>query len=380
MINIPAILIANGATLMILFVLLFSSNKTIKSRLPDNKMFFMMVYSLMIQCISETVSYLTDGHTVMGIRDLSLMMNSLLYINNMFFVIVWIMYADYKVFSNVRRLRRIYPIISIPAYFICIGSVVNIFQPVFFSISSNNVYERTSIHALPYLIAYLYLFYGIILIYANRNRSSRYVFFPALLFMVPIVIGSILQYTFYGYSIITICVAISLVSLYINVQNEVSFTDPLSGAFTRQYMNMFLDAETRKLNQKKLLAGIMIDIDRFKRINDNYGHLMGDDAIRSAGEILRTCTSSPGFVVRLAGDEFVVILIVDDEFEIHKTMRWIKEYTNEFNASSKRPYTLRFSMGYSIYDRQNDTIESFLNRMDREMYADKGKNYPANER
>ncbi|MDD3222362.1 MAG: GGDEF domain-containing protein, partial [Lachnospiraceae bacterium] len=260
-----------------------------------------------------------------------------------------------------------------PAFLISVGSIVNLFTPVFFHITENNIYQRTGLYIIPYIFTYLYLAYGVVLIYCYRNKVKKYLFLPAIIFMVPILLGSLLQFFFYGLSLVWIGVAVALVSLYVNVQNEASCIDVLSGLYNRQYLNHYLYSESKRSNSKKMLAGILLDVDHFKHINDEFGHLVGDDAIASAGDILRNSVSEDGLATRFAGDEFVVVKLIEDEQEVIDTLQRIEENTKKFNEDAEKDYQLQFSMGYSIYDRKSDSIDTFLSRMDGAMYAEKRK-------
>ena len=196
---------------------------------------------------------------------------------------------------------------------------------------------------------------------------------PATIFMIPIIMSSILDFVFYGIPIKQMGIAIALTSVYINVQKEISDTDWLSGLRTRQYMMDYMKRIEKMSIRNQGLAGILLDVDEFKAINDNYGHLEGDIAIRTIGRILHESIAKRDFVVRFAGDEFVVVLRNDREEEIKKVLYKIDSLVKEYNKTAGKPYQLSFSYGYSIYNHEEDTIDSFLERMDHAMYEQKQK-------
>lgn len=92
-------------------------------------------------------------------------------------------------------------------------------------------------------------------------------------------------------------------------------TDPLSGCFNRRGLNQLAEREvSRAVRGKRHLAVLAIDLDHFKRINDEFGHLTGDEAIREAGALLRETAREPDVVSRIGGEEFVVLAPdTDDE-------------------------------------------------------------------
>jgi diguanylate cyclase (GGDEF)-like protein len=73
---------------------------------------------------------------------------------------------------------------------------------------------------------------------------------------------------------------------------------------------------SNKGDTARTLAGIMLDIDGFKSINDKFGHLVGDDAIFTAGQIIRSVAGQKGIFCRYGGDEFVILLYINSQNEI----------------------------------------------------------------
>lgn len=117
----------------------------------------------------------------------------------------------------------------------------------------------------------------------------------------------------------------------------------------------------------------MLDINNFKHINDTYGHNVGDDAIRETGKLLLDELHSDAKVFRFGGDEFLVIMLVNDEAQLLEKIKRIHAKTEAFNDSRKNSYHLTFSIGFSIFDFDCDTYDSFLERMDKAMYIEKEK-------
>ncbi|NLL90992.1 MAG: GGDEF domain-containing protein [Ruminococcaceae bacterium] len=373
MINLPAIFIANGAAILLLLIVLLSIKRPLHSGMFEEKIFYAMILFNIIQCLFESIVFFLDGKALPGYRILSIILNEFLFINTVVFAYLWVIFVDYKLFSDMERIKRIYPFVAIPTVLIIIGCIINPIVPVFFTVNDYNIYQRTNLFIIPYAVTYFYLIYGVVLIYSFRKRIHKYLFLPAVLFMVPIIISSALQFFFYGYSLVWLGVAIGLTSLFINVQNESSYVDMLSGLFNRQYLNNYLLIQSKKVDTDRTLAGILLDIDGFKNLNDSLGHLVGDDAISSAGKILRESVGNKGVSFRLGGDEFIVLMQIRSQKEIFEMIDRIKTETTLFNETKMKPYELHFSIGCSIFDKKNETIDDFLRNIDASMYEDKRK-------
>ena len=370
MFNLPAIYIANGTAILLLLIILFSSKKALRQGLFEEKIFFAMAILNIFQCFIESAGFFLDGKIGYGYHTLLILLDNILFINSGIFAYSWTVYADYKLFGDIERIKRRYPFVAIPAALIIIGYLINFVTPVFFLIDQHNVYQRTDLFFIPYIVTYFYVVYGVALIYSNRKKVDKYLFLPAMMFMTPIMIGSLLQFFFYGYSLMWLGVSIGLVLLFINVQKESSYVDVLSGLFNRQYLNKLL-LHNKKGNIARTLAGIMLDIDNFKSINDRFGHFVGDYAIFTAGKILRTAVGDRGVVCRYGGDEFLILMYIQSQEEIIEMIDTIETQVTLFNKSEKQPYKISFSIGYSTFESKHESIDDFLKKIDAYMYADK---------
>ena len=371
MINLPAILIANGIAVMLLLIILLSFKRPLRHVLLDEKIFFTMVILNIVQCVIETVVFFMDGKMVYGYHALLIALNAILFIANIVFAFFWTVYVDYKLFTDINRIKRIYPFVAIPAVIIIIGCLINLVTPVFFVVDSNNIYQRTDLYIIPYAVTYLYLAYGVILIYSYRKKVHKYLFLPAIMFMIPILIGSLLQFFFYGYSLVWLGVSLGMIYLYINVQNEASYVDMLSGLFNRQYLSNLLLMYSKRKDTASLTAGIMLDIDSFKSINDRFGHSVGDDAISTVGKMLHKAVGEKGVICRYGGDEFIILMDVNSQEEIIDMIDVIKTQEIALNESGKKPYNINFSIGYGTYDSKRESIDDFLKKIDTSMYEEK---------
>ncbi|MGI6696383.1 MAG: GGDEF domain-containing protein [Christensenellales bacterium] len=371
MINFPAICIANGTAILLLLIILSSIKRPLRHGLLDEKIFYAMVVLNIIQCFVETLVFWMDGKLVYGYHTLLIVLNVILFIVNIIFAYSWPIYADYKMFTDMKRIKRIYPFVAIPAVLTIIGCLVNLATPVFFMIDKNNIYQRTDLFLIPYAVTYFYLAYGVILIYSYRKKVHKYLFLPAVQFMIPIMIGSLLQFFFYGYSLVWLGVSVGMVTLFINLQNESSYIDGLSGLFNRQYLGNLLLMYREKRNTAGMPAGIMLDIDSLKSINDQFGHIVGDDAIATAGKILHKAVGDKGVLCRYGGDEFIILMYINSQKEIVDMIDTIKTQAALFNESGKKPYKIGFSIGYSTYQCKHESMDDFLNKIDVSMYIDK---------
>jgi len=121
-------------------------------------------------------------------------------------------------------------------------------------------------------------------------------------------------------------------------------TDSLTGLSNRRYFDVALNAEFYRLKQSKAtLSLIMLDIDHFKKFNDTYGHLTGDECLKQIGNTLKVIVSrTADTVARFGGEEFIVIL---PETDVHgainvaeRIQSGIESLNINHSASNTAPY------------------------------------------
>ena len=124
--------------------------------------------------------------------------------------------------------------------------------------------------------------------------------------------------------------------------------------------------------QGRNVAVIYYDLDRLKFLNDNYGHDVGDKAIKIVAGLINKYSSNQSLGFRLGGDEF---LLLDYEGDEQLIIKYIAGLRDELSIISKRenmPIELSVSAGYVICDPDSDmNIDTYVNLADDKMYEDK---------
>jgi diguanylate cyclase (GGDEF)-like protein len=148
-------------------------------------------------------------------------------------------------------------------------------------------------------------------------------------------------------------------------------TDPLTRLGNRRAMWEALERELqRATRQKTRLTLVLIDLDRFKRINDIHGHAVGDLVLKCFADALRRGTrQGMDFAFRIGGDEFVVLLNADVEESRTVTERIRATFLEEGSAIA-RGVPLACSMGFTAY-QPGESLEDWVHRADVAMYRAK---------
>ncbi len=166
-----------------------------------------------------------------------------------------------------------------------------------------------------------------------------------------------------SFAFLTISYVLSILILYIGKYNRTLNVDHLTGVYNRRAIS-----QTNMFSNKNLIAIYYIDIDKFKLINDTYGHSEGDKTLRTVANILYGCVRTTDYVIRYGGDEFVILANVNKEQDVNIIKNNINQKIKDYNEKNK--IQLSLSIGTAIY--KNDMpIEQFIKEVDAKMYQEK---------
>lgn len=175
-------------------------------------------------------------------------------------------------------------------------------------------------------------------------------------------------------SFITLIILISLVMYFlILLRIESQKTDYLSGLHSKKFHESRLnDAIDDALSTKRPLSLMMIDIDRFKAINDTYGHQVGDRALKSIADVLKLNTRVVDTCSRYGGDEFVVILpetnLKDAVIAGQRIIDKVQQISQDFDGLATGELTV--SIGIAQWNL-HETPESLMEKADKALYQSK---------
>ncbi len=155
---------------------------------------------------------------------------------------------------------------------------------------------------------------------------------------------------------------------------EMMYTDDLTGLYNHRYLRVSLNREIRRAHRYGLKFSLLfLDLDRFKEINDNYGHLAGSAALQEVGHLLATCVRDVDTLFRFGGDEFAAILVETDD----RTARIVAERIrtviegHAFLEDEKSPSYITVTAGFSTFPTDTTEKEALLDLADRAMYIGK---------
>lgn len=152
-----------------------------------------------------------------------------------------------------------------------------------------------------------------------------------------------------------------------------SITDSLTGLYNRNKLNSIInDQLARYARNKRPFAVLMIDVDYFKTLNDNLGHIAGDEILVSVAKKISHCIRSVDFAARYGGDEFIIILTETTVDEAMKTAERIRSHViSIFCNTVNEAVKVTLSIGIIQSELEDTSLTALLSRVDGALYEAK---------
>ncbi|MEA5004104.1 MAG: GGDEF domain-containing protein, partial [Christensenella sp.] len=234
-----------------------------------------------------------------------------------------------------------------------------------------NVYTRNAGMAVVIALSLAYLIGSAVvaLVQAKKaeTRSERKKCITLVSFLILPVVGVGIQSEVYGVSLIWICATLSCLMIFVTIQNRQITTDALTTLNNRYQFDKYL-ARIVNNDDGQQYSLIMIDIDKFKEVNDTYGHLRGDKLLASVSDVLKkSCARTNSFLSRYGGDEFAIVCEAQHAQELKQL---IENNIWKFNQKHVKDVLVSLSIGYSSL-MEGDAVDDLIARADAEMYKEK---------
>ncbi|HHY72122.1 MAG TPA: diguanylate cyclase [Bacillus bacterium] len=153
------------------------------------------------------------------------------------------------------------------------------------------------------------------------------------------------------------------------ILNDLAIRDELTGLYNRHFLDRCIENEMNRADRENQpLSMVIFDLDRFKRVNDIWGHPVGDEVLKQTASLANSLISDPDFLVRLGGEEFVIIMpdkSIEEAYTIAENIRQTME-------KYKYPIIGHLTASFGVAERiESETYYSWYKRTDKAMYRAK---------
>ena len=191
-----------------------------------------------------------------------------------------------------------------------------------------------------------------------------------MLFALSTLAGLLLHVWQPGRGLLCTGLTLGLVQVYVVVQQNKITVDTLTGVSNRSRLLRYLESEIPyyRRHPNKSLYFLMMDLDHFKQINDQYGHLEGDAAlVLLARTLKKVCANYNCILARYGGDEFCIACGCDI-VGVRTLIASIKRGLIEANEAASKPYKIEISIGCAKLKPEITTVHDLIDKADQEMY------------
>lgn len=373
MLYLSEIYIVNLLGIMLLVGMMASGAWKLANRYESNMLLYMIVVVLM-SCVIDSICTFSEGKQGATWFYIVYLCYFWFFTANLIMGPAWVFLINHHINgSNPRWLGFASTILVIIGFIVLLANVI---KPIVFEIDIMNIYHRRMFFWLFNGVSLTYVVLGMVLYIHRRLHFQSMRFFPVFQFFIPVVFGLLVQGINYGLSVIWPACSVGLAVMLISLQNEKVYMDQLTGLYNRD----FLDKVERERAHRGRFIMMMLDMNEFKAINDNYGHSEGDQALITVGQILSEIVPRDGLVIRYAGDEFFALFSGRTFEDGEVIQKRIEERFKKYNESGIKPYRLTGSIGFGVYDLSNTTMDTILKDIDKRMYEQKEVYYKHHER
>lgn len=360
----------------LLSIVLVIAKSRLDWRITLNKIFIVTAALILFQLVMESFTWVIEGIASPWLILINKLVTVLLFISGPAATYCW--YRLVKIWVTPENIDQPITVkwMLIPLAIVSLLSIGSPFTNLLFTVDSANVFYRGPWYYVTAATCYFYLTSSVFIVIANRHNLLKRMYHALLLFAITPAIGGLIQVLIEGTLMIWASSALSLILVYIYLQQRMMQFDTLTGAWTRGSFDRYISSRIENVKEHEKLALIFIDLDDLKYINDTFGHLEGDIALQTAVKLLKRCLCRNDIIARFGGDEFVIVANKCTEKDsamnsVEDRITLMKYNFMKYNETSQKAYTLSFSYGYEEFDNTKYNIWQFIDHIDRLMYQDK---------
>ena len=289
----------------------------------------------------------------------------------------WFIYFELIRETAFAKEKKYHQYASFAVWLMLILLIVNLFTGILFYIDEDGAYHRGGLFILTYIISYIYVVVACVRTIHNMLDKSyagdRKSLLLITLFPLAPGLAGICQFIFPRLPVACGVLALTTLVLYLDWIDRLIALDPLPGLNNRKQLNHFYDHWSRNHGAGENIYLLMIDANKFKSINDNYGHIQGDNALKNIAEALRlACRGLPkrANIARYGGDEFAILFEAGDSDTVESLKKSIADTLEDVNRRTGIPFELTVSIGAATSDGTL-SLKEFIDLADEAMYTEK---------
>lgn len=288
----------------------------------------------------------------------------------------WFQYVEARLSSDLVKHRTFHILSMMPLSIALLLILTTPFTKLVFYYNENNEYIHGPLYATMFFLAVTYLIFAtghiVLKIKDADTKHQRFDYVIVAIFLVFPVAAGLLDIVVENLPVMELSLLLGTVLVYTRSLQSQVFNDSLTRLNNRRAADSYLLENMPTVSENEPMYFFMTDIDMFKKINDEFGHLEGDRALRVVGKALHDYSEKRRvFAARWGGDEFCIITRGAKAYVPEDTIKEIQETIDKVAADEQVEYPLRLSAGYTKCISPMTSIEKLINNADRMLYEKK---------
>ena len=269
---------------------------------------------------------------------------------------------------------------ALPYIIVEIMLFISMFNGMMFSVPDGTNISQNELYFVMYVVAFFYFAIifssSVVRLVKSKSPQTRRNCITIFLLVIFLISWAIIDNLFDGLTILPIAIFSVILTLFTTFQQSSINTDALTQMNNRRKAMEYLSSQMVNVSEENPIYLYISDINSFKKINDNYGHLEGDNALIIVAESIKEAVSDTfGFAARYGGDEFIItIKSSNKDYNTNEIIEKIDTLAKEKCITANKPYIVSIAAGCIKCTNPKKAIEEYLNEADDLLYKQKHYN------
>ncbi|MBQ8117890.1 MAG: GGDEF domain-containing protein [Lachnospiraceae bacterium] len=347
------------------------------SKMVAQRNFTQAIHAQIVFFLSDTFCVLMQNGMIPYSSTAMMAAKTLYFLSTAAMCFFWFVYFEYMQDAPFVRKRTHVWLASGLVWIMAALLVINWFTGIFFYVDPEGIYQRGTFFVVQYILSYIYILVAcsraFIGLRKKENLAKKKLLFSLVLFPIAPAGAGIIQFVYPQLPVACAALALSTLVLYLNWVDEMISIDPLTRLNNRKQLAYYYEQWSHIQEEDMKMYLLLIDANRFKSINDTYGHIEGDaalvriaDALRlSAGQLKRRTN-----IARYGGDEFVMLVWTETSEMVSGLCEEIQRTLSRMNEEAAADYELTVSIGIAqVFPEM--PLRELIRRADEQMYEAK---------
>lgn len=349
------------------------------TKMVAQRNFAMAIDAQMVFFISDTMCVTMYYGLFTYIPTIVFFFKTVYFLSTSLMCFYWFVYFEHLQGTSFVKDRKRVLMSSVLVWITGLLLVVNIFTGMCFYIDDNGVYCRGPMFILLYIFSYVYVFFtcsrALVRMFKKQYHSQRHKLIKLALFPVGPAIAGIIQFINPALPLACAALAFATLIIYMDWTDEMISVDPLTNLNNRKTIDHYYEMWHDDKDDNASLYLLMVDANKFKSINDTYGHLQGDKALIRIADAMRLAIKGHhkrSLIARYGGDEFVILIWAENEVAVQNIIARIDRELRKLNKEANAPYDLTVSIGYEKAS-PDISLKDLIENADEHLYSEKAK-------